>query len=63
MKNNILKYIIFTLCVIGMSSIWALLNNISEGNAFGVELGNVILMYIGCYTVICKVKDFIWKIL
>lgn len=60
MKNNILKCIIFTLCIIGIASIWAILNNISEGNAFGVGLGNVVLMYIGCYTIMCKVKDLIW---
>lgn len=61
MKNNVLKCIVFTLCMAGIISIWALLNNISKGNALGVELGNVILMYIGCYTIMSTVKKLIWR--
>lgn len=60
--SNVLKYIIYVLCIAGIISIHVLLNDISAGNPSGVGLGDCILMCIGCYTIMRKVKKIIFDI-
>ena len=56
--NKWLKFILFLLSLVGIFTIWSLLNIVSYGNPTGIGLGDYILMTIGLLVVVLRVGEW-----